>query len=89
MLPPIVQMLPMETALLLLLLQPETRRGSGSRRASVRMRRLHRLLRQGGIATGVMRQRNKGCLRREAESKAGICFKAHQMDLSLLLASRS
>lgn len=43
MLPPIVQMLPMETALLLLL-QPETRRGSGSRRAPVRMRRLHRLL---------------------------------------------
>ncbi|KAK2832327.1 hypothetical protein Q7C36_015789 [Tachysurus vachellii] len=77
MLPPIVQMLPLETALLLLL-QPETRRGSGSRRAS-----------QGGISTGVMRQRNKGCLRREAESKAGICFKAHRMDLSLLLASRS
>ncbi|KAL7882715.1 hypothetical protein SRHO_G00003730 [Serrasalmus rhombeus] len=44
---------------------------------------------QQGFFLGVMRQRNKGCLRREADNKVGICFKAHQMDLSLPLASRS
>ncbi|KAL1275462.1 hypothetical protein QQF64_035085 [Cirrhinus molitorella] len=43
-----------------------------------------------GILLGVMRQRNKGCLRREAATnKAGTCFKAHQMDLSLHSPSRS
>ncbi len=43
-----------------------------------------------GILLGVMRQRNKGCLRREAATnKAGTCFKAHQMDLLLHAPSRS